>query len=140
MDGLRLIEHCAEFLPKEDIRKVPRRTRGIYVLLQHDPSAPEKKNYEVVYIGMSRRGVMGRLEDHKRSAVKSKLWNYFSVYSVWPNVTDEEIQELEGLFRAIFRRDSKANRIAIQKSFGRLRPLRDNKLQWPDGPVRRTDQ
>jgi len=130
MDGLRLIKHCAEFLPRKDVSKVPKRTRGIYVLLSHDLSDPAKKNYEVVYIGMSRRGVMGRLEEHKRNKAKSKLWSHFSVYSVWPNITDEEIEELEGLFRAIFRRDSKANQIAVQKSFGKLKRLQDNTFQW----------
>lgn len=131
MTGLRLIEHCAEFLPKKDIPKVPRRTRGIYVLLWNDLSAlGKKKNYEVVYIGMSRHGVKGRLEGHRQSLTKSKLWNYFSVYSVWPNITDEEIVELEGLFRAIYRKDSKANNIAVQKSFRKLTNLRDNKFQW----------
>ena len=138
MDGLRLIEHCAEFLRKEDVYKVPHRTRGIYVLLWHDPNDPLKKKYEVVYIGMSRRGIMGRLEAHKRSKVKSDLWNYFSVYSVWPNITDEEIEELEGLFRAIYRRDSTANKIAVQKGFRKLGEIRDDKFQWD--PLRGSDR
>jgi len=132
LDGLRLIKHCAEFLRQEDVSKVPHGTRGIYVLLWHDPTASARKNYEVVYIGMSRRGVKGRLESHKQNEAKRTLWNYFSVYSVWPNITDEEIQELEGLFRAIYRRDLKANKIAVQKGFGKLKRLQDNTLQWKE--------
>jgi hypothetical protein len=130
MDGLRLIEHCAEFLPQKDISKISDGIRGIYVLLSHKPSDPKKKNYEVVYIGMSRRGIKGRLEKHRRSASKSAQWSHFSVYSVWPNITDEEIEELEGLFRAIYRRDPRANKIAIQKSFGKLKKVQNNKLPW----------
>jgi hypothetical protein len=129
MDGLRLIESCAEFLPQEDVVKVPHGSRGIYVLLWHPSKAKKKENYRVVYIGMSRRGIKGRLEKHKRSASKSDLWNYFSVYLVWPSITDEEIVELEGLFRAIYRRDPKANRIAVQKSFRKLRGVRNNSFQ-----------
>ncbi len=128
MYGLRLIEHCEEFLPQNDVSNLTDGIRGIYVLTSHKPRDPKKKNYEVVYIGMSRRGVKGRLEKHRRSKSKSLLWTHFSVYSVWPNITDEEIEELEGLFRAIYRRDSTANKIAIQKSFGKLKKVRDGKL------------
>jgi hypothetical protein len=129
MDGLRLIESCAEVLPQEDVAKVPQGSRGIYVLLSHPDDAPKKKNYEVVYIGMSRRGIRGRLEKHKSSAMKSRLWNYFSVYLVWPNISDDEIVELEGLFRSIYRRDPNANRIAVQKSFRKLKGVRNNSFQ-----------
>ena len=97
---LRLIRHCAEFCPQDEIAKIPDETRGIYALLHHNPKQGEKA-YNVVYIGMSRRGVKGRLMAHRRSRRKSGLWTHFSVYSVWPNITDGEIEELEGLFRAI---------------------------------------
>jgi len=130
-DVLRLIRHCAEFRPKHEISKVPDKTRGIYVLLHHDPKQGEKAN-NVVYIGMSRSGVRGRLLAHGRSKRKSGLWTHFSVYSVWPNVTDNEIAELEGLFRAIYRRDVRANSLAKQKGFRKLRPpVRSDKFLWP---------
>lgn len=132
MEGLRLVRHCAEFRPKNEIAKVPHKTRGIYSLLKHDPQNPATNKFDVVYIGMSSTGVRGRLEAHARSARKSGLWTHFSVFSVWPNITDEEITELEGLFRAIYRRDSNANQLAVQKNFGKLRKTRDNGFRWDE--------
>jgi len=61
---------------------------------------------------------------------KIGLWTHFSIYAVWPNITDEEIRELEGIFRAIYREDMRANRIAVQKGFAELRRIRDNNLSW----------
>jgi len=37
---------------------------------------------------------------------------------------DEELAELEGLFRHIYRRDTKANRLNVQRGFKRLRQLK----------------
>jgi hypothetical protein len=126
---LRLIRHCAEFRPQSEVFKIPDKTRGIYALLHHDPEEGEKA-HNVVYIGMSRTGIKGRLMIHRRSRAKRGLWTHFSVYSVWPNITDDEIAELEGLFRAIYRRDAEANKIAVQKGFKRLRNTRNNKFVW----------
>jgi hypothetical protein len=130
MNGLKLIRRCAEFVSKDRISEVPPKTRGIYALLKHNKQAGPREKYEVVYIGMSRTGIRSRLAAHNRSVKKSALWNYFSVYEVWPNITDDEIAELEGLFRAIYRRDSRANRLAIQKSFRKLRKTQDNSFKW----------
>jgi len=126
---LRLVRHCAEFLPKAHISDVPHNTRGIYVLSCHDPKQGARA-YNVVYIGMSRTGVRGRLASHRKSKRKSSLWTHFSVYEVWPNITDEEIIELEGLFRAIYRRDIRANSLAKQKGFARLHEVRSDKFKW----------
>jgi hypothetical protein len=123
---MRLVRICAEFRPSSEIGKVPNRTRGIYVLLQQPKSNPTV--YNVVYIGMSKRGVKARLNAHKRSKKKSGLWTHFSVYSVWPTVTDDDVTELEGLFRAIYRRDSTANGIAVAKGFQWLKRVQDNKF------------
>ena len=90
--------------------------------------AVSPSNPDVVYIGMSRTGIRGRLRDHV--VRKSGLWTHFSVYAVWPNITDEEIRELEGLFRAIYRKDTRANSIAVQKGFAELGRIRDNKFGW----------
>lgn len=129
MSCLRLINHCAEFLPESDVLKVPIGIRGIYVLLNHHPNLGPKA-FDVVYIGMSKTGIRNRLKRHRRSKKKAGLWSHFSVYSVWPNITDDEIAELEGLFRAIYRRDSKANSIAVQKGFKKLKACRNNKFVW----------
>jgi hypothetical protein len=119
---LRFIKHCAERLPKEQISRIPHGTRGIYALL----CKQSEKEYDVVYIGMARgfSGVPSRLRRHKRSKKKGALWTHFSVYEVWDNITEAEIQELEGLFRHIYRRDAKANRINTQRTFKKLEKLR----------------
>jgi len=128
---LRLIQHCAEFRPLEEVDSIPRGTRGIYALLKRRGTrkkAARGTKFDVVYIGMSGRGIRSRLREHLSR--KSELWSHFSVYAVWPNITDEEIRELEGLFRAIYRKDMRANRIAIQKGFAELKRIRDNRLGW----------
>jgi hypothetical protein len=130
MSELRLIRHCAEFLEQSKISMVPAKTRGIYALLLKRPHKAGLIKFDVVYIGMSRSGVRSRLSSHKRSPKKSGLWTHFSVYSVWPNITDSEIEELEGLFRAIYRKDSTANRIAKQKGFKNLKSVRKDSFEW----------
>jgi hypothetical protein len=129
MNELRLIRHCAEFLEQSEIGNIPKKTRGIYALVKKRRKAGSLK-FDVVYIGMSRSGVLGRLRVHKRIAKKAGLWTHFSVYSVWPNITDSEIKELEGLFRAIYRKDSTANGIAVQKGFKSLIRVRDDAFDW----------
>lgn len=128
---LRLFQHCAEFLPLVEVESVPSGTRGIYALLKRRGRKKEvgrNTKFDVVYIGMSRTGVRSRLRSHVIR--KSGLWTHFSVYAVWPNITDEEIRELEGMFRAIYRKDMRANRIAVQKGFAELKWIRDNSLGW----------
>ena len=124
---LRLIQHCAEFRPLDEANLTPKGTRGIYVLLKEQKTARGAK-FDVVYIGMSRTGIYGRLREHV--ARKEGLWTHFSVYAVWPNIYDEEIRELEGLFRAIYRKDTKANSIAVQKGFVELKRIRNNSFEW----------
>jgi len=130
ISNLRLIQYCAEFKSRSEVSRVPKGTRGIYALLQEKTGKHGMKHFDVVYIGMSRTGVLGRLKVHTKSIHKAKLWTHFSIYAVWPNITDQEIIELEGLFRAIYRKDSLANRVAVQKGFKLLRKVRDNKFGW----------
>ena len=52
---LRFVERCAEWERREDIRSVPRGTRGLYVLLNEQQHA-HKSYYNVVYVGKSRAG------------------------------------------------------------------------------------
>lgn len=125
---LRLIQHRAEFLPLEKATSIPKGIRGIYALLKINRKKGRADKFDVVYIGMSRTGIRSRLRDH--TARKKGLWTHFSVYSVWPNIWDGEIEELEGLFRAIYRKDTKANSIAVQKGFAALRGVRNNKFDW----------
>ena len=129
---LRLVKRFAEFRPKETFVDVPRGTRGMYALLNKTRKSG-KDSFDVVYIGMARGniGVRSRLRSHERSKQKGKLWTHFSVFDVWDNITDDEIAELEGLFRHIYRKDAQANRINKQRAFKKLRSIRNNKLlRW----------
>jgi hypothetical protein len=74
------------------------------------------------------RGVKARLRAHRRSKRKGSLWTHFSVFAVWPNISDEQVAELEGLFRHIYRKDTRANKLAVQKSFKKLRAVRRDKF------------
>jgi hypothetical protein len=129
---LKFIKRCAEFQPKTEIRYVPGRTRGIYVLLHE---RPKLRKFDVVYIGMARglkSGIAGRLRSHARSVRKAELWTHFSVFEVWDNISEDEVAELEGLFRHIYRKDPRANRVNRQRSFKKLAKVRENKLRkWP---------
>jgi len=132
MNELRLVRHWAENLEQTEIGKIPEGTRGIYALLQKQQKKAEtgKDKYDVVYIGMSTTGIRKRLRSHAANPNKAGLWSHFSIYSVWPNITDQEVKELEGLFRSIYRRDSKANRLAVQKRYAPLSQVRDNSFNW----------
>jgi hypothetical protein len=120
---LHLIKRCAEYLPQEKAETVARGIRGIYVLFRYRES---RKKYDVAYVGMARGGTSGvrsRLRSHVRGK-KSHLWTHFSIFEVWPSIPNEEIVELEGLFRHIYRRDWRANRLNKQKGFGKLAAVR----------------
>jgi hypothetical protein len=121
---LRLIKSSAEFLEKENITKLRYGIRGIYVLYNKSDGT---RNYDVAYIGMSSmenaEGIRFRLRSHAKSKRKRRKWTHFSIFEVWDNITNTEIRELEGLFRHIYRRDSKANILNTQKGFGKLRDI-----------------
>src|SRR5438093_5263609 len=120
----RWVRRLAEFCPKADVDSVPRGTRGIYVLFNRRRNG----SFDVVYVGLSGSGMRGRLRSHRRSSAKAKEWTHFSLFQVYDNVSDAEIAEVEGLFRQIYRNDSKANRLNIQKMHGPLRRVRINEL------------
>lgn len=130
---LRFIKRFAEFCLPDDIKSIPSGTRGIYVLLKLRPGLSRnsrREKFDVVYIGMARGlrgGVKNRLSSHKRK--KADLWTHFSVYEVWDNITESEIEELEGLFRHIYRRDPRANRVNRQRSFKKMRTIRQRELK-----------
>jgi hypothetical protein len=123
---LRLIKRCAEYLPAEEVDHLPESLRGIYVLYKY---RPQLQRYDVVYVGMTTAGLRRRLRSHRRK--KGGLWTHWSAYEVWDNVHDYEIQELEGLLRHIYRRDSKANRLNVQRGYKWLNQLRDDDVaEW----------
>ncbi|MHC4739524.1 MAG: GIY-YIG nuclease family protein, partial [Planctomycetota bacterium] len=119
---LRLIKHCVEYIKrsKENIENIPRKIRGIYVLYKKRSKRMKPKGgnaYDVVYIGMvggeKQAGVGGRLRSHNK---QKEGWTHFSIFEVWDNIREEEVRELEGILRHVFRKDSHANKLGIQKS------------------------
>jgi hypothetical protein len=128
---LRFIKRSAEFLDREEASRLKHQLRGNYVLYKKAPPEQGKDKFDVRYVGMSagRRGMAGRLYGHKRSRRRGNEWTHFSVFEVWDNVTDQEIAELEGLARHIFRKDPTAKRtLNIQRGFKKLRDVRDDKV------------
>lgn len=112
-----LIQYSIEREAKESVKQIPFgvNLRGIYALFKK-----RGENYDVVYIGMSTKDLRGRLLSH----VNNKKWTHFSMFKVWPNITDEEIQELEGLFLHIYSKDSRAliaNELRSKKILRKIR-------------------
>jgi len=130
---LKFIKRCAEFCHRDQYRKIPVDTRGIYVLLRENPKL---KKYDVVYIGMARGqkyGVPGRIWSHTKK--KKVRWTHFSVYEVWDNITKAEVEELEGLFRAIYRKDTQANQMNKQRGFKKLKSVQVKLENWKTNGV-----
>ncbi|MFP3756304.1 hypothetical protein SB751_20675 [Cupriavidus sp. SIMBA_020] len=129
-EPLRLIEEKHELLDKDEINKLPKGLRGIYVLYQTTPN-PKKAKIpfrNVVYIGMSASGIKGRLRKHSADPRKSEKWDTCSVFSVWPNVRVDEIRELEGILRHIYRFDAESQGMNNQGTYFKLKKTRDIEL------------
>ena len=125
---LKYIKRCAEFCSKDEMGDVPPNTRGIYALLHYES---RHDRYDVVYIGMSgTKGIRDRLKRHERSKRKGAEWTHFSVFEVHDNIFENEIRELEGLFRHIYGKDTTANRLNRQRRFKKLDAVRDNLSEW----------
>ena len=120
---LRLVQTCAQWMPKSQIDSIPTGLRGIYALHRHRPRI---KKYDVVYVGMAEgsAGIRSRLRAHANSKRKRKMWTHFSAFEVWPNITEAEIAELEGLFREIYRKDKRANALNRQKRHRKIQSVR----------------
>ncbi len=120
---LRLVRSIAQWIPKDRIESVPKGLRGIYALQRYRPRIVK---YDVVYVGMAdgRAGIGARLKAHANSKRKRNLWTHFSVFEVWPNITEAEISELEGLFREIYRKDKRANALNRQRRCRQLQNVR----------------
>ena len=83
VSNLRFFKRCAEWLPRSEIRTIPKNTRGIYTLLKKTG----KDKYQVLYVGMSggnkAHGIHYRLSSHTKSKRKNKTkWDYFSFFEV----------------------------------------------------------
>ncbi len=127
---LRLIRRWEKYLSIDEVNSVPKGLRGFYVLYKHSKKTDSDNIvtdlYNVVYVGMSSAGsntghIRGRLKNHRKR--KKGLWSHFSIFEVWDNIRDDEIRELEGLFRQIYKDDSRANKLNIQKGFKKLKRI-----------------
>jgi hypothetical protein len=121
---LRFFKRSKEFLNIDQVDEVPKKLRGIYVLYNVQPGQKRRKVYDLRYIGMSATGIGSRLRSHKKSRRKKDKWTHFSIFEVWDNVTRAEITELEGLARHLYRYDSTASTLNIQRGFRQLSTLR----------------
>ncbi|MCL4246157.1 MAG: GIY-YIG nuclease family protein [Candidatus Dadabacteria bacterium] len=119
---LRLIYRCAEYKERNQIKEVPRCTRGIYALYKYRRKI---NRYDVVYVGMAqgKAGILGRLRAHNRW---KNQWTHFSIFEVWANITQQEVEELEGLFRHIYRSDTHTNALNVQRKYKKLIKVRNN--------------
>ena len=80
-------------------------------------------------------GIRGRLRSHGRS--KRDLWTHCSVFEVWDNIRDEEVAELEGLFRHLYRHDSAASALNKQRSFKAMKRVEPIDLSAARRPRKR---
>lgn len=108
---LKIIKTALEYRHISDLKVVPKNLRGIYALYQK-----EGHFYNLVYIGMSGKDSNGRIKARLNKHKKNKDWTHFSYYEVWDNISDQEILELEGLFRQLYRFDSRANTLNKQQT------------------------
>lgn len=126
---LRLIEKKYELLDKQKINRLPEGLRGIYVLYKEQVNPDKKKPCRnVIYIGMSASGIKGRLLTHSRSLKIKDEWDICSVFTVWPNVRIEEIRELEGILRHIYRFDTQSQVMNNQGKYIKLAQTPDIEL------------
>ncbi len=137
---LRLIKRSVEEQSKDEIRLIPWDTRGMYVLLKQKKHR-RKLRYDVVYVGMARGGggIRERLRAHARSRRKGRQWTHFSVFEVHDNIREEEIEELEGLFRHIYRKDTRANPLNTARGYDKLRKKavrKPNLKEWWEPSVK----
>ena len=121
---MRLIKNVLEYIPKDELSDLEFGMRGFYVLYQHRRRHDRNDNMDFVYVGLAQSNIRGRLKQHAKSVKKSDRWTHFSIFEVWDNISAEEIAELEGLFRHLYRWDSKANTLNLQKSYRPLTALR----------------
>ncbi|KVD07862.1 GIY-YIG nuclease family protein [Burkholderia ubonensis] len=118
-EPLRLIEQKRELIPIDNIDSIPKGLRGIYVLYRTVESGkPKIPHRHVVYVGMSASGMKGRLRAHRKH--KRELWDSCSIFVVWPNVREDEIRELEGILRHIYRFDPNAQQLNAQGRYIKL--------------------
>ena len=69
----------------------------------------------------AKAGMRARLRLHRRK--KRGHWTHFSLFEVWDNIRGEEIRELEGLFRHIYKFGSQASPLNAARGFKAIRAI-----------------
>lgn len=123
---LRWVWRMTEFRPKDDRVELPWKVRGFYALLSEE--GHRKKRYHVEYVGIA-DDLRRRLNQHA-SGSKKRRWDHFSVFQVWPNITEEEIREIEGILRHVYRKDPHASGMNKQRRMNMLGRVRVPLLRW----------
>lgn len=125
---LRTIKRWKRYEPRDAWKRVPRNTRGLYVLYRK----VDDDNYEVRYIGVGgiglagSGGIRGRLKNH---TANKPSWTHFSLFEVHDNIVRDEIRELEALLLGIFRHDPRIQLSNKQKGSGKFYKLRQA-INW----------
>jgi hypothetical protein len=117
---MRLIKKSIEYCSMDERNSIPKGIRGVYVLYSDNGD----KSFEVVYIGMSASSIKRRINSHARNEDKKSHWTHFSIYEVWDNIQDDEVKELEGLLRQIYRYDHQASFLNKQNSYQKLKAVK----------------
>ncbi|MEO6293717.1 MAG: hypothetical protein ABIO88_13975 [Burkholderiaceae bacterium] len=110
-----LFKNYYQHLPAADVDRIPDKVRGLYVLFKKTG-----EHMNVVYIGLARgdkAGAKSRLRDHRSNEEKRDEWSHFSLFEVWDNISKQQVEELEGLFRHIYAMDEHANPFNVQKNY-----------------------
>ncbi|SRR6266566_1164742 len=121
----RFIKRCAQWVDRKESTQIPPATRGIYALLKRHK---QTNRFDVVYVGMTARSSIGRrIARHKND--QKKIWSHFSIFEVTGNFSEDELKELEGLLREIYRKDKQANRFNRQKKCKKIQMVREDGLR-----------
>ena len=125
---MHFVKSALEYRGIDEIDCIPPRLRGIYALYKKTRSS-----FDVVYVGMSGTNSSGsiksRIKQHRKSV--AKVWTHFSYYEILDEISDQEISEMEGIFRQVYRFDARANRHNVQvthKPLIRLRKSTEKEL------------
>jgi hypothetical protein len=120
------IRRYDEFVKKDRRNKVPIDAKGIYALLKKKRDG----KFDVVYVGVSVSGIRDRLRQHARNHGRNGRWDYFSVFDVQPYVSSLTIEQLETLWKHIYRKSIKTNSLNIEQGLKNLIVKRTPIEEW----------
>jgi hypothetical protein len=120
------IRRYDEFVKKDRRNKVPIDAKGVYALLKKRRGG----KFDVVYVGVSVSGIRDRLRQHARNHGKKGQWDYFSLFDVQPYVSSLTIEQLETLWKHIYRRGTGTNSLSLQQGRTNLTVKRTPVEEW----------